>query len=77
MASAVAVADPPDAAPEDQARAIAEWIYAGRGRDAVEAAGGFPGLGWLRQPLSFSDREWILAIAQEYRKLDRSAVPEG
>ncbi len=35
----------------------------------------FPGLGWLRQPTSYSDREWILAIATQYRQLDRSDAP--
>jgi len=57
--------------PEDQARRIAEWILAGRGanRDAANAL--FPGPNWLRQPSSYSDREWILAIADQYRMLDR------
>ena len=31
-----------------------------------------PGLGWLRQPNAYSDREWILEIAQQYRTLVRS-----
>ena len=30
----------------------------------------FPGLPWLRQPESYSDREWILEIARQYRILD-------
>ena len=34
----------------------------------------FPGLGWLRQPTTYSDREWILAIAKQYRQLDRAGV---
>jgi hypothetical protein len=55
--------------PEEQARAIAQWIYAGR-EDAPDGIGPkFPGLGWLRQPASYSDREWILEIAQRYREL--------
>jgi hypothetical protein len=74
-------ADLPKLAPEQQARAIAEWIYAGR-EGASEANGAetpnsFPGLGWLRQPESYSDREWILAIAEQYRKLDRRDTPTG
>ena len=55
--------------PEEQARAIAQWIYAGR-EDAPDGTGPkFPGLGWLRQPASYSDREWILEIAQRYREI--------
>ena len=42
---------------------------------AADSAGGqtgresarFPGLGWLRQPDDYSDREWILEIAEQYR----------
>ena len=34
----------------------------------------FPGLGWLRQPTTYSDREWILAIAKQYRQLDRAGA---
>jgi hypothetical protein len=70
--------DSPDVEPEVQARAIAEWIYAGRGEtDADTKRALFPGLGWLRQPTSYSDREWILAIAKEYRRLDRAGVAAG
>jgi hypothetical protein len=57
--------------PEDQARSIAEWIFAGRGADRDTANARFPGPNWLRQPSSYSDREWILAIANQYRTLDR------
>ena len=32
----------------------------------------FPGVEWLRQPETYSDREWILEIAQQYRSLERS-----
>ena len=65
----------PDVPPEDQARAIAGWIYAGRdGSRGDGTAAAFPGLGWLRQPATYSDREWILAIAREYRNLDRKGV---
>jgi hypothetical protein len=65
----------PSVAPEEQAHAIADWIFAGRGRlDEAARRSSFPGLGWLRQPTSYSDREWILAIAKQYRQLDRAAV---
>jgi hypothetical protein len=67
--------EPPPVAPEEQAHAVAEWIYAGRGHtdeDIKRAL--FPGLGWLRQPTTYSDREWILAIAKKYRALDRAGV---
>lgn len=69
-ASADARESPP-VEPEEQALRIAEWIYAGRGsdRDSVHAA--FPGPHWLRQPPSYSDREWILAIADQYRTLEQ------
>jgi hypothetical protein len=63
----------PSVPPDDQAHAIAEWIYRGRGQtDRAARSVAFPGLGWLRQPTSFSDREWILAIAKQYWLLDRS-----
>jgi hypothetical protein len=59
----------PSVPPKEQARAIAQWIYVGR-QDAPEGTSAtFPGLGWLRQPASYSDREWILEIAQQYREL--------
>ncbi|KRE26988.1 hypothetical protein ASG82_10905 [Mycobacterium sp. Soil538] len=51
----------PDVSPVEQASAIAAWIA--NGED-------FPGLPWLRQPTSYSDREWILEIACQYRALD-------
>jgi hypothetical protein len=63
----------PQVSPRMQARAIAEWIHAGRDGASRLGRASFPGLGWLRQPESYSDREWILAIAQEYRDLDRAA----
>jgi hypothetical protein len=59
--------------PEDQAQRIAEWILAGRGAGRDAANTRFPGPNWLRQPSSYSDREWILAIADQYRKLERQA----
>jgi hypothetical protein len=67
--------EPPPVAPEEQAQAIAEWIYRGRGlSDQHTDSEAFPGLGWLRQPTSYSDREWILSIAQQYRKLNRTGA---
>ncbi len=59
----------PSVPPEEQARAIAEWIYEGRADAPDGTSPKFPGLGWLRQPASYSDREWILKIAQQYREL--------
>jgi hypothetical protein len=59
----------PSVPPHEQARAIAEWIYAGREDAPKGPRPAFPGLGWLRQPTSYSDREWILEIAQQYRQL--------
>jgi hypothetical protein len=50
----------PEVPPVEQARAIADWVH---------ADGEFPGLAWLRQPASYSDREWILEIARQYRRL--------
>lgn len=66
------VLDAPAVSPRKQARALAQWIYDTREEAADDRAlSAFPGLNWLRQPASFSDREWILAIAQQYRELDR------
>lgn len=62
--------DTPSVAPEEQAERIAEWIHAGRGAERTSADTKFPGPHWLRQPPSYSDREWILAIADRYRTLD-------
>ena len=67
-------AAPPEVSPSEQAEAIAGWIYQGsegqgsEGQGSVERAE-FPGLAWLRQPASYSDREWILEIASQYRRL--------
>ncbi|MFN6546411.1 hypothetical protein [Mycolicibacterium nivoides] len=61
----------PQVSPRDQARAIAQWINDTREDDNDSA---FPGLAWLSQPESYSDREWILAIAEQYRDLDRAAA---
>jgi hypothetical protein len=67
----------PEIAPTDQAKAVAKWIHAGRGvpraaMPALQGAGdsAFPGPGWLRQPDNFSDREWILEIARQYRLIE-------
>lgn len=62
------VAQHPPATPDQQALEIARWIH---------GHGAFPGLGWMRQPESYSDREWILAIARRYRDLtsDAAGVP--
>lgn len=64
----------PGVSPVEQARSIANWIYSGADLPRVQlhlTGGiddrGFPGLSWLRQPENFSDREWILEIARQYR----------
>lgn len=57
----------PTVPPKEQAGTIAQWIYAGREGAPKDQRATFPGLGWLRQPDTFSDREWILEIAQQYR----------
>ena len=62
----------PGVPPEEQARAIAAWIYAGREGALEDEHPTFPGVGWLRQPSEFSDREWILEIALQYRTLVRA-----
>jgi hypothetical protein len=67
----IADLETPAVTPEEQAHAIAEWIYAGRSDEEARRAT-FPGLSWLRQPTTYSDREWILAIAKQYRQLDRA-----
>jgi hypothetical protein len=59
----------PPVPPQEQARTIAQWIYAGREDAPEDTRPTFPGLGWLRQPTSYADREWILEIAQQYRQL--------
>lgn len=61
----------PAVPPEQQALAVARWIHAGRADAPDSAPARFPGFGWLRQPEVYSDREWILAIARQYRVLDR------
>jgi hypothetical protein len=66
------VVESPSVPPIEQAGAIAQWIYAGREDAPGGTSATFPGLGWLRQPASYSDREWILKIAQQYRELTLS-----
>jgi hypothetical protein len=62
--------DPDTVTAEQQAQRVARWITAGCGRAEGSADGEFPGPIWLRQPTGYSDREWILAIADQYRRLD-------
>ncbi|MGZ5364853.1 MAG: hypothetical protein ACXWZR_13170 [Mycobacterium sp.] len=64
--------EPPPVPPEEQARAVAHWIYADREGAPEGERSKFPGLRWLRQPSTYSDREWILEIATQYRMLMRS-----
>jgi len=59
----------PTGDPDEQARSIARWIEAGRGDAIRHGHDAFPGLTRLRQPEEYSDREWILAIAAQYRNL--------
>ena len=54
----------------DQAVAVAKWIHTGHGR----LSDSFPGRSWLRQPTTYSDREWILEIARQYRNLGHNAA---
>jgi hypothetical protein len=68
----------PGVSPAEQASAIAKWIY--DGSHHADKTKGFPGLAWLRQPDDYSDREWILEIAQQYRNLSvtrRPSAPAG
>jgi hypothetical protein len=67
----------PSVPPQEQAQAIARWIYAGSEAAPEVMRATFPGLGWLRQPSTYSDREWILEIAQQYRALVRSGGATG
>jgi len=65
-------------APDLQAQRVASWLYDSRsGRPKGAARTKFPGPSWLRQPASYSDREWILAIAAQYRELDRQGKAEA
>jgi hypothetical protein len=60
----------PSVPPQEQSLRIAQWIHAGREADGESVDAEFPGPHWLRQPPSYSDREWILAIADQYRMLE-------
>jgi hypothetical protein len=62
---AVETVPPPGTTIADQAREVARWIAAG----PAEAGPAFPGRSWLRQPPDCPDRDWILEIADQYRKL--------
>ncbi|OBF40657.1 hypothetical protein A5724_07740 [Mycobacterium sp. ACS1612] len=59
----------PPVPPQEQAHTVAQWIYDGREDAPENTSATFPGLGWLRQPTTYSDREWILEIAHQYRQL--------
>jgi hypothetical protein len=63
----------PAVTPVEQALVVAKWIHAGRERPARPS---FPGVAWLRQPEEFSDREWILEIARQYRALDHGIIAD-
>lgn len=64
--------------PDTQARRVASWIYDGRSdRPKGGSRTKFPGPAWLRQPATYSDREWILAIAAQYRELDRQGKADA
>lgn len=67
--------DSPPVPAEEQARGIARWIFDGRDHPATgqDPHASFPGLNWLRQPTTFSDREWILAIAEQYQALAKTS----
>ncbi len=67
-----------DVAPDAQARRVASWIYDGRSdRPKGVSRTKFPGPSWLRQPATYSDREWILAIAAEFRELERQGKADA
>lgn len=63
-----------DVSPVEQAGAVARWIYQGGAQAPDGGSAEFPGLAWLRQPASYSDREWILEIARQYRRLTLDGV---
>ncbi len=65
LAAIISDVERPQVRPVEQANAIARWIYAGRpgSKENVD----FPGPEWLRQPDTYSDREWIIEIARQYR----------
>ena len=61
--------DRPAVAPVEQARAIAQWIYAGR--DGNRAAGDNHSRDWSGYDslTAYSDRDWIIEIARQYDAL--------
>ncbi|GAT08735.1 hypothetical protein AU184_22385 [Mycolicibacterium novocastrense] len=67
----------PPVPPREQARAIAQWIHSGTEGAPEDRRVDFPGLGWLNQPSEYSDREWILEIAEQYRALTRRGGATG
>ena len=69
--------DLPQVSPAEQAAAIATWICAGRDGATDTGRAAFPGPAWLRQPATYSDREWILEIAAQYRRCARDEGAAG
>ncbi len=59
----------PPVPPQEQARTIAQWIYAGREGAPKDTRASSRDLAGCASPTSYSDREWILEIAQQYRQL--------
>jgi len=59
----------PQVPPREQAEVVASWIHQGIGGMGQARHAAFPGLAWLRQPATYSDREWILEISRQYRSL--------
>lgn len=70
----IADLESPPVPAEQQAHGIAAWIYRGRVENSETAHSEFPGLNWLRQPITYSDREWILEIAEQYRDLEQQGA---
>jgi hypothetical protein len=68
----VARASLPAVAGPEQAETVAQWLRDSRPDGNGETE--FPGLGWLRQPRTYSDREWILEIARQYLRLSSGAA---
>ncbi|MCV7153875.1 hypothetical protein [Mycolicibacterium pyrenivorans] len=56
-----------DVSPVEQAEVVARWISEGTDDAPEPRRTEFPGRAWLRQPATYSDREWILEIARQYR----------
>lgn len=55
---------PRQLSPLEQARSLARWLAAG-----ADGQSKFPGRDYLRQPSGYSDRDWILQIARQYREI--------